>query len=168
MFEKRLTIAEDAVFCLDAFRYAHKVVFFNMYLTHYRIYGTSTIRKFHSEAIKINEQTIQSYYDRVEQHLDVDEDYQNVFLGMVCDSLFRVLKNNILHKKNKKSIFKKVQEINTLLNNSVCDSTFIFGNIKYLPNGKKDLAYCAKKKWSWGVYFVGLLSVWHVQIKRLK
>jgi glycosyltransferase involved in cell wall biosynthesis len=167
-FDSNVSIVEDAVFCLDAFMNATKIVLFDIYIIHYRVHKTSKIRTFHPDAIKINELTIQSYHKRIKQYLDTDEDYKNAFSGMAYTHFFHVLKNNILHENNTQNIFSKIKEIKKLSQKSAWSPILRSGNIKYLPRGKKELAYCIKRKWFWGVYLVGVLSIWYVRIGKLK
>jgi glycosyltransferase involved in cell wall biosynthesis len=167
-FDKNVNIAEDAIFCLDVFANANKIILHDIHILHYRIHNTSQIRTFHPNAIQINERAILCYYERIKQYLDTDEDYKNAFMGMLYTHFFHVLKNYIFHEENKKNISRKMLEIRDLFQKPVWNLVYAYRNINYLPRGKKELAYCIKRKWFWGVYFVGLLSVWYVKFKRIK
>jgi hypothetical protein len=116
----------------------------------------------------INELTLQSYYKRIKQSLSVDDDYKIAFLGLACNHLFQALQLKILHEKNEQSILEKIKEIKNMLHASMYTLAFECKNLNYLPRGKRELVYFAQKKWFWGVYFAGLLSIWYLKIKRHK
>lgn len=143
-FETNIKIGEDAIFCLDTFNAAKKIVLCNEYLIHYRVFQESTMNKYNPAILHINEQSLNGYYQRIKGFLiSGDKDYKACFCGMAAECLFRTFRLYLLHPDCTLSFSEKKNVIRKMLKSNLFQIAFDC-NLNYLPRGKKELVYCAK------------------------
>ena len=143
-FETNIKIGEDAIFCLDTFNAAKKIVLCNEYLIHYRVFQESTMNKYNAAILYINEQSLNGYYQRIKNLLiSGDRDYKICFCGMAAECLFRTFRLYLLHHDCTLSFSEKKRIIREMLQSHLFQIAFDC-NLNYLPSGKKELVYCAK------------------------
>lgn len=164
-FIENLKISEDAIFCLNAFNYAREVFLFNEYLIHYRLHFSSAMNKYSPDVMNINKMALQSYSQYRDTFLNKG-DFDICYLGMVAECLFRSFKLYLLHKQCDLPYKKRKHLIRVGVNTEVVNSAFKDITLRYLPAGKKQLVYCAKKKWYNMMFLVAYVSIKILEIKK--
>lgn len=143
-FETNIKIGEDAIFCLDTFNAAKKIVLCNEYLIHYRVFQESTMNKYNATILHINEQSLNGYYRRIKNFLILgDKDYKICFCGMAAECLFRSFRLYLLHPNCTLSFSEKKSIIRKMLQTELYQIAFDC-DLSYLPKGKREMVYCAK------------------------
>lgn len=165
-FIENLKVSEDAIFCMDVFKHASEIILFNEYLTHYRVSSSSTMNNYEPNIISINEFALDSYYQRRYNFVNIS-DFENCYLGMVSECIFRVFKLYILHKKCNFSYKKRKEILLNFLNFSQVKSV-LNADLNYLPFGKKQLVYCARKHWYGMMFIVAFLSIQFLKFRQKK
>ena len=164
-FIEKLKISEDAIFCLEVFSHANEVILFDDYLIHYRVHSSSAMNKYSPDIININNMALLSYSQYRNTFLN-KSDFDICYLGMVAECLFRSFKLYLLHKKCKLSYKKRMHLISGGVNTEVVNSAFKDITLHYLPVGKKQLVYCAKKKWYNMMFLIAYISIKILEIKK--
>ena len=88
------------------------------------------------------------------------------FLGMVSECIFRTFKLYLLHPKCKLSYRKRKNIIMKELNSDIIKYALSNTTIEYLPVGKKQLVYCAKKQWFNIMFFIAFISMKVLELKK--
>lgn len=165
-FIENLKISEDAIFCLDAFNHAREVILFNNYLIHYRIHSSSAMNKYSPNIMDINNMSLQSYSQYRNSFLNKDN-FDICYLGMVAECLFRSFKLYLLHRQCNLSYKERKHLIMGGVNSDVVNSAFKKDiTLRYLPVGKKQLVYCAKKKWYAMMFLIAYISMKVLEINK--
>jgi glycosyltransferase involved in cell wall biosynthesis len=164
-FEEKVFIAEDTVFCFDAFMYASKVVLYNRYLIHYRVHALSQMRRFQPDMKRIDELRMESYYKRMEQWGREDEDFRPAFLGMRADRLFEMMRCYVLHAELRHVVPEKGRSA-VLQEMLQCPTWQILRedrDLRFLPRGKREVVYCIQQEWYGAACLLGRLLLWAIR-----
>lgn len=164
-FIENLKISEDAIFCLETFNFAKEVILFNDYLIHYRLHSSSAMNKYSPDVVSINAKSLHSY-ESFRNEFTNKHNFDICLLGMVSECLFRTFKLYLLHKKCNLSYHKRKKIVADELNDSLIKSTLANTTIDYLPTGKKQLIYCAKKKWLNMMFVIAFISLKVLEFKK--
>lgn len=164
-FIENLKISEDAIFCLEVFEHSKEVMLFNDYLIHYRVHSSSAMNKYSPDVLKTNDMALRAYW----QYRDAfqnKEDFDICYLGMVSECLFRSFKLYLLHKQCNMSYKKRISLISGGVNSDVVKPIIDNITLFYLPIGKKQIVYCAKRKWYNLMFLIAYLSIVFLAIKK--
>ena len=164
-FIEKLKISEDAIFCLEFLGHANEVILFDDYLMHYRLHSSSAMNKYSPDVMDINKMSLQAYSQYRNTFLNKN-DFDICYLGMVAECLFRSFKLYLLHKQCNLPYKKRKHLIMGGVNTDVVNSAFKDITLHYLPVGKKQLVYCAKKKWYNMMFLVAYISIKILEIKK--
>jgi glycosyltransferase involved in cell wall biosynthesis len=168
LFDVKIKIAEDAIFCLEYISHINIVALYNNYLLHYRVHNSSVMNRYQPDINSVNEKILKTFYTQFQQQLLTDKDYLICYTGNAIECLFRALKLNILHKENKTSFKTKLNEISQLIRNEYLKIAYSCDANEYFPLGKKELLFFAKKNNPLGIYVVGRLSLFALYIQSVK
>lgn len=164
-FIENLKISEDAIFCLETFNYANEIILFNEYLIHYRLHSSSAMNKYSPEVVSINAMSLHSYMSLRNAFIN-KRNFDICYLGMVSECLFRTFKLYLLHKKCDITYRERKNKVAKELNEDIIRSALANTPIDYLPIGKKQLIYCAKKKWYNMMFFIAFISIKVLELKK--
>lgn len=165
-FDCDIKIGEDAIFCLDAFRWAAKVVLHDEYLIHYRVLDSSTMNKYNAEVLSINERALGGYYSRIRQFIDSGErEFKICFCGLAAECLFRIFRMYLLHPDCTLSFAEKRRTIRHVLRQDIY-RTALDCTLDYLPRGKKEMVFCAKHRLINILFLVAYISCTIIRWKK--
>lgn len=117
-FSRSLKIGEDALFCMQCFENAEKVVLVDKYLYHYRVVEESANRRFRIDAKEIYLNQLKAFKDQLGDRMNQKE-YRICYTGMVGESIYNCLAKYYGNKQNTNSFMVKIKELKELLENEI-------------------------------------------------
>lgn len=156
-FIEGLKISEDAIFCLDVFNKAKKIILFNDYIIHHRIHSLSTMNKYTSDVIDINNFSLNEYLKRSHYFKSYDN-FKICFLGITSECIFRMFKLYLLKKECKYNLVHKLKIIKDVTSSELYQKAIKDTTVKYLPKGKKQIIQLIKRNQFLGTYLTALIS----------
>lgn len=164
-FDESLPIAEDALFNYKAYHAAHSISLHDKYVMHYRINENSVMHRYNPGIDYVNNNIMQAFADEIGTDLDNDKDFQIAFLGMASECMFRSLKLYYLHPDNKDNFLDRRSQFDKFLNSANISKAINSCDVKALPVGKKQMAWCFKHKLIWGGMLIGKLSILYLKFR---
>jgi len=163
-FNEKLKIAEDALFNYEVFKRCNHIQFYNDYLIHHRVHRGSVMQKYNPEIIKINEDIMTEFFERIKCEEGVS-DYRFAYAGLVSECVFRTMKLFLLHPNNDSSLWERVKMFKKSVDNDFCRYAEQLTSFKCLSHGKREIMYCIKYKWYLGVFIISWLSIKYLNLK---
>lgn len=165
-FEEKIKIAEDAVFCYDYLEKANKAILINEYLVHYRLYSSSTMRRFTPNIVDINNSLLEVFYQRIEKKLQ-HEDFKIIFQGLASNCIFTSLKLFYLHPENTANFNSRIKEFKASIGTNLYKKALSYTKVKYLPLGKREIVYCINHNWILLAFIIAWISIIYIKLKNI-
>ena len=165
VFNKELSIAEDALFNFYAYKFARSVSMHDDYVLHYRISPISVMHKYNKDIDRTNDTIMKKFSIAMGRSLDEDEDFKIAYLGMAAECVFRSLKLNYLHPLNKDSFSERKKMVNKYISSPQISKALKYNRIENLPIGKKQMMWCFMHHLTGVGMLIGKLSMIYLKHK---
>ncbi|QOJ30186.1 MAG: glycosyltransferase family 2 protein [Ignavibacteriales bacterium] len=124
--------SEDVFFNIQAFFYAHRIVYLNKYFSHYRMYNPNSLTKHHSNTLYVRLKSLYSYIYGFVLEKNLNEEYETALRNRF--SLWII--NNCLtitSSRYEASLAKKIGDLNKILNDNLYKECISRLSLRYLP-----------------------------------
>ena len=166
-FDTRLKIAEDGLFCFEYLQYCQQMNLYDDYLIHYRVHQSSANQKYMDSVDNVNDQILKTFESLITNSRWEKENYEIALYGLTSDCIFRSLRLNYLHPDNKDTFIQNYKNFCIMLDSENYRKRYNYSAQKYLPHGKREIMYLAKKKLYLFVYFLGWISIKLLNLKKI-